>query len=385
MEKLRVGVVGCGYVARVAHIRWYLQNPNVGSVCVAEPLNERLDFCLKRWRIDRGYADPAEMLEKEELDVVSICTHVQKHCEHTVAAAERGVRGILCEKPMAPSLEECDRMIEACRGNGVTLQIGFMKRFNPGHQAVKALISEGELGAVQLAWVYWGFGGLAPRTKAEVEQRLRSSEALPPELRGRLYEHGGMVMDHGCHYADVFRWWVGEVDSVSAQISPSTLAALRFENGAMGVFADAYNVSDLFPTREGGYLCSAEATLRFDVPPWTSYEDMTIRLTRGRDERLISPFDVIKDEPERGAALEPPMPYIDFSRYMFKREIDGFVDSVVAGRDPVVTGRDGRAATEIVLDIFKSADEERTVNLPLGESLNMGEVYGRAWERTARG
>ena len=361
--QLRVGIIGCGSVARISHIRWYAANPQVASICIADPLSEQRAYCTERWPVKAEYDDAEEMLEREDLDAVSVCSHVQSHRDHAVAAAESGVGAILCEKPMAPSLAECDDIIRACERNGVMLGIGFMKRSNPGHVTIARLLSEGEIGEVRLAWIYWGFGGGAFGRGAIAADRERWNE-VPGPIRGRLVEHGGMVLDHGVHYADVFRWWLGDAVSVQATISPSVLATVTFHSGAMGVFADVHNVPDLCPTGEGGYLVGSGGTLRFDMPSWLSYEGARIRIAKGDVVRTVSPFlgDSWLDRT------------IDFTEYMFKCEIDDFVRRVLDGEPPRVSGADGRAAVEIVLGMFKSAAEGRTIPLPLTEDVSMADL-----------
>ena len=374
---LKVGVIGSGSVARVAHIRWYLLNPQVNSVVISDPLQSQLDYCTARWPIKRAYTNTQEMLENEELDLVSICSHIQSHEEHTLMAAKAGVKGILCEKPMAPTLEECDSMINACKSAGTVLQMGLMKRFNPGHQTVKRLLSEGVIGRPYLSWVYWGFGGRMftrrQESTSEFEKRMKD---IPNARRGRLPEHGGMVMDHGAHYADVFRWWMGEVESVQAEISPSVLATLKFANGAMGVFADHHGVPDLFPTREGGYVAGTEGVIKYDIPPWLSYENSYIKVSKQNTTTNVSTYVDLR---AGGDVIEQ---CVDFIGYMYKREIDAFIQCIAEGTKPVVSGEDGRACTEIVLAIFKAADEKREVKLPLSESPKIPEIVERIRERT---
>lgn len=117
MGRYRAVIVGCGQIAR-SHATGYQGVEGIDLVAVADP-NPRVrgDFQAQD-NVSRGYADFREMLEKERPDLVSICTWHLLHAPQTVAAAEYGPKGILCEKPMAVGLAAADRMIEVCESRG---------------------------------------------------------------------------------------------------------------------------------------------------------------------------------------------------------------------------------------------------------------------------
>jgi predicted dehydrogenase len=106
----------------------------------------------------RTYADWQEMIEKEALDVVSVATYAPSHAEITIGCASRGVRAIYCEKPMATTLRDADRMRAACDAAGVLLVINHQSRFNPNYRALRDRIAEGGLGDVTSVSLRWGAG-----------------------------------------------------------------------------------------------------------------------------------------------------------------------------------------------------------------------------------
>jgi len=145
MAKYRVGIIGCGGMGR-SHAKAWSGKPQVELVAVADINEEAARRLAQEFSVPAVYTDYREMLEKEELDIVSIPTWQGVRAEITVAAAESGVKGILGEKPMAASLGEADDMIEACERNGVKLAIGHQRRFYPQNVEMRRLVAEGAIG-----------------------------------------------------------------------------------------------------------------------------------------------------------------------------------------------------------------------------------------------
>ena len=141
----RVGVIGCGNIAQ-RHAKAYQSVPGFHLAAAAEPNPKTARAFEEAFTIPTMYADPEAMLQKESLDVVSICTWHRLHAPQTLMAAEHGVKAVLCEKPMAVSLEEADQMIAVCRSSGAKLAIGHQRRFYPGWTEARRLISEGVVG-----------------------------------------------------------------------------------------------------------------------------------------------------------------------------------------------------------------------------------------------
>lgn len=154
MNKYRAGFIGCGGIA-TAHADGYRHVENAEIELAAgsdiNPDGEKARRLAGEHGI-RLYEDHREMLEREDLDLVSVCTWPRGHCEATIAAAEHGAKGILCEKPMAVSLDEADRMIEACERAGAVLAIGHAHRFSPQAVRARELIQAGEIGKVAMIW-----------------------------------------------------------------------------------------------------------------------------------------------------------------------------------------------------------------------------------------
>ena len=161
-DKLRAGVIGCGNIAR-SHTFGYLTCGRYDVVGLADLSKEAMEGYDRHFADYDDYhpthfADAHEMLDSENLDVVSIGTWHKGHAIWTLAAAARKPKAILCEKPMAESPGRADEMRVACRRNGVKLAIGHEWRFMPSYAMARGLIADGAIGDVQLITAISGSG-----------------------------------------------------------------------------------------------------------------------------------------------------------------------------------------------------------------------------------
>ena len=147
LKRYRVGIVGCGHISRT-HMHAYRTVFATDVVTAAEVVEDRRQAFSEEYRIATLYNDYREMLDNEDLDIISVCTLADSHCEITVAAAERGIH-VLCEKPMALDLEEADRMIDACKQAGVKLAIDHHRRGDARYHFAQQLIADGAIGELQ--------------------------------------------------------------------------------------------------------------------------------------------------------------------------------------------------------------------------------------------
>lgn len=219
---LRAGIVGCGRKAATlddeercrtnysippdAHAAAYRQVPNVTLAAAADPNASKRTLMRDRWGVEAVYADYCEMLSREHLDIVSVTTRAPMHAEVTIAAAEAGVRGVLCEKAMATSLQEADAMIEACGRAGTTLLINHTRRWHPTYARAADAVRGGHIGALRCI-----VGG------------------CPAPL-----------IHNGTHLFDLMRVFGGDVAWVCGDVRPGDdpdapgRAMLAFQNGAVG-------------------------------------------------------------------------------------------------------------------------------------------------------
>lgn len=127
-------------------------------VAVSDVDTERVEEARRRYRVPRGYRDYRTMIEQERPDIVSIATRPATHREITVFAAEHGVRGVYCEKPLSGSMEEADAMAAACEAHDVKFNYGTQRRYTPVYQEVRSFLDRGELGEIDCIVAYCGSG-----------------------------------------------------------------------------------------------------------------------------------------------------------------------------------------------------------------------------------
>lgn len=346
-EKLKAGVIGCGGAAQIDHIPLGIRKSNWWAWRIR--ILKRQNFAPRN-----GAAIPTEMLEKEKPDLVSVCSPVALHAEHTVAVAEQHCH-LLCEKPMAPTLEECDRMISAANNNGVKLGMAFHKRHNVGLAEVRRKIKAGAIGEpIYLRTHRTMFAG---RSKG---------------FRGQLSSGGGCFQDHGSHYIDQYRWWIGEIATVQGhlllqwpeemEVEDQGTALLQFKDGPQGMIEASWvGPSYQYGQIEETWVYGTEGALTITVPPWTHYQPPDLKLWRRQTKEWVT------------VPLASDM--LHFEHYHYKRQMDDFVRAVLEDNQPAATGEDGRKAMEVVLALYLSHHTKKTITLPLDETPPIKEIF----------
>lgn len=148
---LRVGIIGCGEIARSSHIPAYIKcGSQVELVAVADVVKERAEACAREFSIPRVFSDTVEMIEQANLDAVSVCVPNKYHAPVTLAALQAGCH-VLCEKPPAITAEEAERMADTARKTGKLLSYGFQYRYATEVRTLKRFVEEGELGEIYVA------------------------------------------------------------------------------------------------------------------------------------------------------------------------------------------------------------------------------------------
>lgn len=347
--RLGIGVIGCGTIARSAHLPAIVRlRDRLRLVAVADVREEQAARAAADFGADRYYTDYRQLLDDPEIAVVDICTPELLHGEQVPAAAAAG-KHILCEKPMADSLEAADAMLDAARRAKVKFMVGHSRRFTGRYREVRAAIDRGEIGAVRLV--------------RENERRPRAMYAglnLPsdywaPSGKPWIAAAGftlGAALTNAVHETDLLRWFVGaEAESVYAEsrISdpegevPDFIAmTVRFANGAVG----ATEVVNRLPF---GYAYYHQLEV-FG----------TAGLIRATDPSMVTLSDFRATEGYRFPVNFPTLLHVDDA---YVAELRGLVDAVVEDSDVPLPPEAGRAALAISLAAVRSSAEGRVVRL----------------------
>lgn len=227
MTKVRWGLIGCGDIAQKRVAPALRDLPTVDFVGVSRAQADLAEAFARQFGARKWYAAWRELLADPEIEAVYIATPVHLHAEQAIAAAEAG-KHVLCEKPMALSVEECDRMLAACQANGVQLGIAYYRHFYPVVARIKELIIAGTIGKPVLAQI----------------NAFEWNDMQPDHPRywffTKALSGGGPMMDFGCHRIEVLTHIFGEIVAVKAftdnlffdrEVEDTSAAFFQFANG----------------------------------------------------------------------------------------------------------------------------------------------------------
>ena len=349
MKTYGFGIIGCGMIsdfhsAAIADIK------NGKLVAVSSRKAENSQRLVDRYSI-QAYSDYNEMLNRDDIDIVCVCTPSGAHMEPAVAAAEAG-KHVIIEKPLEITLERCDAIIESCEKANVRLCAIFNSRFSDASQLVKDTVSSGRLGQLTLgdAYVKW----------------YRSQDYYDSgDWRGTMeLDGGGALMNQSIHAIDFLQYVMGPVESIQAftdtlahkriDVEDVAVAALRFKNGALGVVEGTTAVYPgslkkfEFSGTKGTIVLEEE-----DIITWEFEEE------EPEDAEIKQQFTEKKSG--GGGASDPRAINHDNHR----RQMINLIQSIENNIPHLVDGREGRKAVEIILAIYQSSKAGKTVHLPL--------------------
>ena len=332
------GIIGCGRIGSEfdddpkrkgvsSHAGAYLAIDDVILVAASDINTEKLEKCGKKWGIKALYANYEEMLEKENLDILSICTWNSTHLDIVKKAVEYDVKAIFCEKPIADTLNNAYKMVEICKKNNVILQIDHQRRFCKFHQEVRNFIISGRIGKIRHVSFYYTAG----------------------------------IANTGSHMFDLLRFFFDDVSWVIAfqsenkspnEDDPNFDGLLRFKNNA---------------------FCSIHAC---DVKDFLIFE-MDIIGSKGRLRITHSGFDLdfyeIRDSNlfsgyKELYRCEPPVDK-DLPRDFMINGVRHLVGCLENGKPSISSGEDGLRTLELICAFHESAKEDgKKIYLPLKES-----------------
>jgi len=329
---LRAGVIGVGTFGSM-HAKVYAEMESANLVAVADIQAERVQYFASQYGA-RGYTDYNELLEKEDLDIVSICTSDELHLKPVLAAAAAG-KHILVEKPLAINVSDCDTMIQAAESAGVKLMVGQILRFDPRYYAARQAIADGQIGT-------------------PVHIFARRNNLLTSALR--LGDHTSVLFFLGVHDIDFINWCVeSKVERVYAEsvvrtfpeknIADSYLALIKFQDGTIA----SLEVSWILPASFSKRLDARFDAVGTEGAIYVDGSGQAVEIYRA-DESSCP--DVMYAPEIRGKYTG-----------ILRDEITHFVECVQQDKAPAVTGQDGKAAVEVVCAIARSMEKQQPVYL----------------------
>jgi predicted dehydrogenase len=353
VRKYKAAIIGCGRISPF-HINAFIENSDSMSLAAAcdsviQNAEKQADEYKKHipGAAIRCYTDYNKMLAEVKPDIVTVATESGKHPEITIHCLNAGTH-VICEKPIALSVSDADRMIAATKNTGKKLTVCFQNRFNPPVQRLRAAVEAGRFGRL--------LNGM-------IQIRWNRNPAYYAEApwRGTWVQDGGTLMNQCIHGIDLLQWMIGE-DAVRVHgqtrrfIRPIEAedfgsAIIEFKSGAIGIIegsACVYpkNLNETLSVfgEEGTAVIGGLAVNKLET--WRLADAETAGDT---EDRVLNPLE-----------KDPPSVY-GFGHSALFRD---FILAIEQNRDPYISAEAGKKALEIILAIYKSQKTGNAVELP---------------------
>jgi predicted dehydrogenase len=344
MTRTRVGLVGTGFIGDI-HAAAFKSVPEAEVVAVASPTPGKATAFARERGIPKAYEDYRDLLALKEVDVVTLGIPNHLHAQVAVDAAKAG-KHVICEKPLCRTLEEADRMIDACRKAGVLLMYAEELCFAPKYVRARQLVEEGALGRVFL-----------------VKQSEEHFGPHMPWFWDVEQSGGGVLLDMGCHSIEYARWVFGKpkVKSVLASLGTyvhgdktkgedHSLCIVEYEGGKVALAENSW-------AKPGGVddrceICGSGGFTRAD-------------LLRG--SALLTYSETGYGYAVEKAATTQGYTFTMFEEiwnYGFPQEMAHFIRCVQGKETPIEAGEDGREVLKIICAAYESAGTGRRIEWP---------------------
>lgn len=344
------GIVGCGVIAPY-HARAIAELPEARLVAVADPKPDNAHQFATEFGAE-AYTDVHELLARPDLDIICVCVPTGLHAEigMKVAAARKHV---IVEKPIEVTLEAADRLIAACKSNGVELAVISQHRWDAGVRELKELVDSGRLDALVLgdAIVKWY------RTQQYYDSAgWRGTWKL---------DGGGALMNQGVHYVDLLQWVMGPVERVFARSRTSAHERIEVEDIAVAVLSFASRAVGILECSTAVYPGLSERLEVSGTGGTAIVEAGLLKVRELKDEKGETPpygGKLAATGDGRGWAAANPA---DISHRGHREQLADMIEAIENGRRPLIDGVEARKPLEVILAVYESARTGRDVTLPL--------------------
>ena len=345
-HRLKVGVLGCGPIAQFAHFESCQKARNADLYAICDVANDLVDRMAAIYQPQKKFLDYDVMLADLELEAVIIATSDTFHVEASRRALAAG-KHVLCEKPIGVSVEEVETLAAAVKASGKILQVGHMKRFDPGLEAARDFVRD-EMGEV-LAFKAWYCDSTHRYTNTDAVQPLPilSASAKRPRENPKSDLRRYFMLAHGSHLVDTARFLCGDIVEVSARLNEkfgaySWFIDVAFANGAMGHLD--LTVAVRMDWHEGLQLYGENGSvIAKTYNPW---------YYKSSDVEIFS---------EKNATWRRPL---GADGHFYRRQLEGFADTILDGAP--MRGADigdGVASVRAMVAIAESVRTGSTVPL----------------------
>lgn len=332
MKPLKIGVIGCGSIAQHRHLPEYLLNLHSEIVAVCDINEDRAKEVAEMYGA-RAYLQYEELLKNTEVEAVSICTPNYLHAPISIAALLTG-KHVLCEKPMATSKEDAEKMIEVAAKTGKVLMIGHNQRFVKSHQKARDLLEKGELGKIYSFRTAFGHSGPEQwSVDGKDSWFFKKEEAFI-----------GAMGDLGVHKTDLLRYLLGEefvevgafVETTAkdfANVDDNAVCILRTQSGIIGTLAAswAYNGKEDNST----IIYGEKGVLRLEDHP-----DYSVITQYANGEIVNYQLGKIQSNDAGGQNVTGV--------------IDHFIECILQKKSPLITGEEGKRSLDVILAAIES-------------------------------
>ncbi|WP_252315574.1 Gfo/Idh/MocA family protein [Sinobaca sp. H24] len=338
---IKVGIIGCGSVAKKRHLPEYKDNNNASLVALCDLNKQRVDAASKEYGT-RAYTDYKQMIQQEQLDAVSVCLPNYLHAEVTIYALENNLH-VLCEKPMATSIEEAQEMIAVSEEYNKKLMIAHNQRFVDSHIRARAIVENQELGRVLSFRTTFGHGG----------PENWSIDGADSWFFEKDKAHIGSLGDLGVHKADLMRYLLGEefIDVAAfveknakqnSDVDDNAVCIVRTETGIIGTITSswAYGASHDNST----ILYCENGIVRMEDDPAHS---LVIQKLDG--EIIKHKLKAIQSNEEGGQTTT--------------HIVDHFVECILENVKPPIDGTEGMKSLQIVLGALQSNEKREIIKM----------------------
>lgn len=337
---IRFAIIGTGNIAD-QHALGVIGCKKAELVAVCDMNQERAKAFADKYGITKIYADSNDLLADPDVDAVCICTPSGTHGVLSIAAAKAG-KHILCEKPIEIKADKIDALVAEVEKNNVKMQCVYQSRFDPIALKAKAALDSGEFGKVLMASVYMKYYRSTDYYKSAGWRATWD------------YDGGGCLMNQGVHGIDLLCWFMGGVKKVNAitrtvlhniEVEDAAVAAVEFENGAVGVIEGSTCVVPAQSRRfeihcENGSMIFDETGI---IKWYLNGEAYHFEGMEAHDAGIVND-DPLKNLSNKHGHL-----------------VDELVECIENDTEPSIGPREARKAVDTILAIYKSSREGKEV------------------------